>query len=68
MGNHKAQNLTYVCGKTGYTKAAGQCLAAAFESAETGKTYYCVVMNSQAHFDDMSQTASYLGERLESVG
>ncbi|MBQ7915746.1 MAG: D-alanyl-D-alanine carboxypeptidase [Firmicutes bacterium] len=67
-GAYSVDSFTYICGKTGYTKAAGQCLAAAFESEDTGKMYYCVVMKSEAHFDDMSQTVSYLGERLESVG
>lgn len=64
LGSNEAEHFKYICGKTGYTSAAGLCLAAAFES-ETGENYYCVVMKSESHFADMSRTMNYFGERLE---
>lgn len=65
LGYNDVEPFRYICGKTGYTGAAGLCLAAAFENEETGKEYYCVVMKSQSHFADMTQTVQYLGERLD---
>ena len=64
LGTSQAEHFTYICGKTGYTSAAGMCLAAAFES-DTGKRYYCVVMQSESHFEDVSRTMNYLEQKLE---
>lgn len=63
-GSNEADSFQYICGKTGYTSAAGLCLAAAFAS-ETGEKYFCVVMKSESHFADMSRTMNYFGERLD---
>lgn len=67
-GSVTMEPFRYLCGKTGYTNAAGLCLAAAYEDTRDGKQYYCVVMNSQAHFEDMTEAVSYLIERQDIAG
>ena len=66
LGTMQVEPFTYVCGKTGYTSAAGRCLAAAFRK-DTGEMYYCVVMRSEENFEDMCQTLNFLGRRLEAL-
>ncbi|MFR8087019.1 MAG: D-alanyl-D-alanine carboxypeptidase family protein [Lachnospirales bacterium] len=66
LGTSRAEHFTYICGKTGYTSAAGMCLAAAFES-DAGKKYYCVVMQSESHFEDVCRTMNYLEQKLEAL-
>ncbi len=54
--------MTVLCGKTGYTEAAGYCLVILSESQKTGHKFISIILNAQSR-DKLYNQMSYLLEK-----
>ena len=55
-------DINVICGKTGYTEAAGYCLVILSESQTTGHRFISVILNAPSR-DSLYNQMSYLLEK-----